>query len=93
MRAASSEASGATDGDPLALAARQPARMAVQERREIEQRSDPGFLGCVAGEPPHPAAVTQILAHSQMRKQTALLEHVSDAAAMRRDVHAGSGVE
>ena len=41
----------------------------------------------------HAAAVIEILPHREMRKQPAFLEHITDAAAMRRHVDAGAGIE
>ena len=41
----------------------------------------------------HPAAVVEILRHREMREQPAFLEHVADAAAVRRHVDARCAVE
>ena len=41
----------------------------------------------------HPAAVVEILRHRQVRKQPAFLEHVADAAPVRRHVDARARIE
>ena len=44
------------------------------------------------GKPVHAPAVVEILPDIEMRKQPRVLEHIADAAAMRRDVDACGGV-
>ena len=44
------------------------------------------------GEAVHPPPIVEVLRDIEMRKQPRVLEHVADAAAMRRDVHALCGI-
>ena len=106
MRARSSEASGssssssrglhqqrAAEGDALALAAGQVPRPALEQRADVEQRDDARALGRIVGNAVHPAAVVEITRDAHMREQPALLEHIADAAAVRRHVDARGAVE
>ena len=106
MRARSSEASGssssssrgciskrAAERDALALAAGQMAGPARQQVTDVEQRQDALAFRMVGRDAAHPAPVVEVLRHGEMREQPAFLEHVADAALVRRHVHARRAVE
>ena len=96
MRASSSEASGSSissrrglgeqrpaDGDALLLAARQPARPALEQAADAEQVDHPLEVVAALARRREPAAVEQVLPHGQVREQPPLLEHVADPAPVR----------
>src|SRR6202790_4118194 len=60
---------------------------------DIEQGSDTLKLIGIALPTAHAASIVEILPNAQMRKQPAVLEHVTDAAPVRRDVDSFGGVE
>ena len=78
----------ASERDALALAAGELAGTAIQQTADIEQVDDALALRGIIGKPVHAPAVIEILPHIEMRKQPRILEHIADAAAMRRDVDA-----
>ena len=67
---------GATDGDALLFAPRQRGGAAVKQGGDAQKIDD---LGQGAGRPPgrEPAAVEQVLAHGQVRKQPGVLKDIA----------------
>ena len=108
MRGPSSEASGSShqqnprraqqrpaDGDPLLLASGQPRRPPVEKVADAQDLHDVAPLGGPGAAVPRrkPAAEREVLAHREMGKQAGLLEHVTDATAVRRQGDPAAGVE
>ena len=83
----------AADGDPLFLAAGEIARAAVQQLRDVKQRDN--FVEADAPFLRRDAAVAeqQIVAHAEMGKQAAFLEHIAEAPLFGRHRQACGAVE
>ncbi len=76
----------ASERDALALAARELTGTAIKQAADVEQIGDARTLRGVVGKPVHAPPVVEVLAHIEMRKQPGILEHIADAAAVRRDM-------
>ena len=59
---------------------------------DVEQVGDALALRGILGEAVHAPPVVEILRDIEMRKQPRILEHIADAAAIRRDVQPRGGV-
>src|ERR1700730_1898511 len=59
---------------------------------DVEQFGDALELRGIVGEPVHAPPIVEILPDIEMRKQPRVLEHIADAAAMRREMQARWGV-
>ena len=79
------------DGNPLTLAARESVHSPRHERRELEQGG--GLIeGNIARSLRAALGVMEIGGHVQMREQSRILEHISDAALFRWNIDAVQSV-
>ena len=78
----------AADRDALALAAGEIAGPPLEQARDIEQRDDACLLVGVVRQAIHAPPVVEILRDRHVREQPAVLEHVADAAPVRRHAEA-----
>ena len=84
----------AADGDPLLLAAREGARLAVEQGADVQQFYHRGQIACrSAVRSREPAAVQQVVADAEVGEEPAVLEDVADAAPVLRNEHAPLGVD
>ncbi len=72
------------DRDALLLAARQGGRPAIHQVSDAQQLHDLVEVGIALRRRCKPAAIAKVLRHRQMRKQSRVLEHIADPAAMFR---------
>ncbi len=84
---------GAPDRDPLALAARERARPAREQALDAEQLDHLAEPRGVGERGREPAAVQQVLAHREMGKKAAFLEHVAEPALVRGQIDAARAIE
>ncbi len=75
---------GAADRDALALAARQARRPAIEQCAEVEEPDHPFERQLGSGGRRAALGIAQIAAHREVREQAGILEHVADAATVRR---------
>ena len=105
MRPSSSDPSGSSSSSsrgfdnsarPSATRWRSPPESFPGRRSEqiadVEQVGDARALRGIVGEAVHAPPVVEVLPHVEMRKQPRILEHIADAAPVRRHVHALGGV-
>ncbi|BBK33495.1 hypothetical protein STHU_41290 [Allostella humosa] len=77
------------DRHPLALAARQPGRPAIQEMVDAEDRHHPVQAVAAVGRTGEPAAIQQVVADAEMGEEARFLEDVANAPAVARHEDAG----
>ena len=76
----------AADGDALTLAAGQQSGPTIKQAADIEQSNDALEFVHVDRMAAHAPPIVEILAHAEVRKQPALLEHIADPAPMWRHI-------
>src|SRR5260221_2537762 len=85
---------GAADGDALLLTAGQGIWPALQQMAEAQQLNHGiEISGGTIALTHEPAAVEQVLAHAEVRKEAAVLEDVADATTVLGNEYAARGID